>query len=198
MSANTLAGIALIAFIGITLYFNALGQPASTIKDRVVVHEVEPPNLHFYKTDKDGVGKLIIKDRKTGTILGDFAMDERSVMYTPKDYKGDLEASFLSDYYMIDPGLDLGCFGGIAYTKSDDPFQVGIRVSPVRLLYGTLAPDVLLTKSYIGLGASVYGPKRYLPYGWMRHIGLGAYYCTPLDKELDPALLLGLTMSTKF
>jgi hypothetical protein len=200
MSKNTIAGIALAAVVGSTLYFNLAGQPASTIKDRETVKEVLPPNMHFYKSDKDGVGKLIIKDKETGSILADFSMDTRGILYQPKDYKGNLEASFLSDYYLLDwTELDFGAIAAMAYGAKTHTLQPGLRVSPVRLLYGTMAADVVLTQDFLGVGASFYMPAKYAPSQALRHLGIGAWYCTNINSNNDnPALLLGLTFSTKF
>jgi hypothetical protein len=198
MNKNTIAGLALAAVVISTVFFNNLGQPAGTIEGKDPIKE-DPPSLHFYKTSKDAVGTLTIKDKNTNNVLGKYVMDGRSVLYD-SDLNQDVIASFKSDYYMVDwTELDYGAIAAVAYGANTHTIQPGLRVSPVRLLYGTMAADAVLTQDFLGIGASFYMPAKYAPTPALRHLGVGAWYCTTLNSDNDnPALLLGLTFSTKF
>lgn len=81
-------------------------------------------------------------------------------------------------YGLFEPGLDIGGFTGYArWSNGSSPsrssFQAGLRISPLRLAYGTVScPDILISSQALGYGISAYAPA-----GWVgdtfSHIGLG-------------------------
>jgi hypothetical protein len=79
-------------------------------------------------------------------------------------------------YGLANPVFDVGSFAGFAkWHDRDSPraFQTGLRLSPLRLLYGTVSlPDALISNEAIGLGASVYPPPAWAGDTWS-HIGAG-------------------------
>lgn len=81
-------------------------------------------------------------------------------------------------YGLFEPGLDIGGFAGYARwsngaTPSRSAFQTGLRVSPLRSLYGTVSfPDFLFTSQAIGYGISLYSPAAWAG-DTLSHIGLG-------------------------
>jgi hypothetical protein len=78
------------------------------------------------------------------------------------------------DRNLWEPTVDAGCFAGYWNLDATDThkFQPGVRFSPMRVLYGTLAPDALVTSQGIGYGVSFYLPSEYFGYQFWDHIGL--------------------------
>lgn len=78
------------------------------------------------------------------------------------------------------PLLDVGPFAGfdsharkgVNGREADDRLQLGLAVSPVTLLYGTTAPELLLSRYDAGLGVSFYAPADLVGSGFS-HIGIG-------------------------
>ncbi len=108
--------------------------------------------------------------------------------------------SFTPDYYLVDPTLDLGAFA--AYRPSGrhttsgptEAFETGIRYSPVRLLYGTVAPDALLTRDAAGVGLSFYPPEQYVGPKW-HHLGLEVGWVASLSGRSSDGWLAGFSFT---
>ena len=83
--------------------------------------------------------------------------------------------------YTIDYGTDLGSWLGFRSSRatatqaSDTGLDCGLRLSPVRLVWGVLAPDILWSPNQVGIGASVYAPAQTVAPFW-QHVGLGLGY----------------------
>lgn len=100
-------------------------------------------------------------------------------------------ATVTTDYYFIDPGLDLGavCAARARYSG------LAVRASPVRLVYGCLAPDVVAGEHWAGVGVSAYAPAAWV--GEFGHaLGVGAWYTYPYDSS-GPGFALGLSLSIR-
>lgn len=85
----------------------------------------------------------------------------------------------------IDFNIDLGAWAGfrssgVAGRSGEAGFDIGLRLSPVRLGWGMLAPDFLLSPHQAGIGASLYAPTRTVSPFW-QHIGIGLGYCVDFD-----------------
>lgn len=155
------------------------------------------PRLHLYKGPEDANQSIDVLDAE-GHRAGRLVFDDGR-LYVPKD--GSLRAVVTSDLYLIDPGWDLGTFGGYRDDSSItvDRLAVGLRVSPCRLLYGTTAPDLVLAKDWAGAGASFYLPSQ-LVGATASHIGVGAWYGVPFSDGADSggaAWCYGLSFSTR-
>lgn len=178
-----------------------LGPKASTLKNKVPVDEGFP-RFHLFKGVDDGDGTLEVSGDLNGRT-GSFAMD-RGMLYgvKPSDpgYIDSLHLKFTPDYYLVAPGLDLGTWGGYREAgkgTSTDTFQVGLRVSPARLLFDTVAPDLVISRDTVGAGLSAYPPERWSTL--LHHVGLGAWYTVPLDGSRDSGpsgWCYGLSFST--
>jgi hypothetical protein len=85
--------------------------------------------------------------------------------------------------------LDIGTVAGFAGLSSLSRFQVGIRYSPCRLFFGTVAPDALITRDAVGLGVSVYLPPSAYPE--LSHFGLEVGRLVPTHASTKPANFIG-------
>lgn len=109
-----------------------------------------------------------------------------------------LHLSVTPDYYAYDRVNDFGTFAGYrpsARQTDDDTFEVGIRYSPIRLLYGTIAPDALLSRDSAGVGLSFYPPEQYVG-TFFHHLGLEFGYMASLSGNSGPGYVVGLSFST--
>ena len=170
ISEKVIGGAILVA-VAATLWFNM--TPAATLNGKDII----PPKTQFHM--------LRTGDQVDGTVKvthvpsGDsFTTDVSSGQFYQDPEQGESgkwNTKILRDRYMIDPGLDIGTFAG-AYmggsTEGHDAMAVGIRYSPVRLLYGTLAPDLLATSDAAGVGLSLFPPPDYFGHAW-NHVGIG-------------------------
>lgn len=84
--------------------------------------------------------------------------------------------------YPIDWHTDLGLWVGfrVRETTTDNPkgdvgLDAGLRISPVRLAWGTIAPDVLISPRQIGVGCSVYPLAQSVP-PFYQKFGVGLAY----------------------
>jgi hypothetical protein len=102
------------------------------------------------------------------------------------------------DLYIIDPGIDLGTYGGVVtggLRDDEDRMHVGLRFSPVRLLFGTTAPDLLVGPTEAGVGLSIYPPKGRFGDFWS-HLGVGVGRTWTYDHG-DQDNLVYLSFSTR-
>lgn len=89
--------------------------------------------------------------------------------------------------------LDLGTVAGFAGLSRLDRFQVGLRWSPCRLFFGTIAPDALVTRDAVGLGVSAYLPPSTYPE--LSHFGLEVGRLVPTHASTKPANFIGTAFS---
>jgi hypothetical protein len=164
-------------------------QPASNIEGKVAI-PYESTRFGFIKTDRDGEGTLTIKS-KDGLTLGEYVLDDSGVLCeSPEQAKsGNIKATFKPDLYAYRSWFDIGGFASV-----DTKLRLGIRFSPCRLAWDTIAPDLVATESSVGLGVSIYPPTREV--GWWHHIGLGVWYLHDLANHSD-GISLGLSSSIR-
>jgi hypothetical protein len=84
--------------------------------------------------------------------------------------------------YPIDFETDLGAWAGfrvstetIDRSKSETGFDIGLRYSPTRLMYGVISPDLLISPRQAGIGVSVYLPAQTVSYPFNK-LGIGIGY----------------------
>jgi hypothetical protein len=125
-------------------------------------------------------------------------------VYQSADQRADaLKAGLKFEYncarYLYDSGFDGGAFATYWVADRDDhgKFQVGARVSPCRFLYGTIAPDGLVSKDGIGYGASVYFPSEYFRYEFLDHVGIEVGRLHPFDGS-GSGNLIGISFASRF
>jgi hypothetical protein len=99
--------------------------------------------------------------------------------------------------YPIDYDADLGAWAGarVGGTDGESGLDIGLRFSPVRFLYGSLAPDLLVSPKQAGLGVSLYPPAQTVGYKW-QHFGLGLGYVA--DYDGGHGWIPYLALSTRF
>jgi hypothetical protein len=89
--------------------------------------------------------------------------------------------------YPIDFDTDIGAWAGfrVASPEGNKPegetgFDIGLRYSPVRLGYGVISPDLLVSPRQAGIGVSVYAPAQSVSYPYNK-IGIGLGYLADYD-----------------
>jgi hypothetical protein len=104
--------------------------------------------------------------------------------------------------YPIDYDTDLGAWAGfrVASTDGNKPegetgLDIGLRYSPIRLGYGVVSPDILISPRQAGLGISVYPPAQTVRYPFNK-LGLGLGYLADYDGGTGWSPYLSL--STRF
>jgi hypothetical protein len=185
--------------IGVVILVVALQSPPSSINGLKAIKE-ETSHFHVLRGKGDADGTVTIKGTVSGE-RGSFVLDEGQIFENPKDLNKDYTLSFTPDNYFIDPHLDIGTWAGYRSSHSPDvpSFETGIRYSPVRIGFGTVAPDLVFNDKLVGAGISVYPPTRVVGNFW-RHIGLGAWYTVPThsDSDVGPGWCYGLSFSTRY
>lgn len=197
---SELQGIAIIGAIAITVAL-ITAKPA-TLENKDAVAETFP-KFHLIRGESDGEGTLEFSGSLNGRT-GRLVLDH-GVLYEPKEGSPEripsLKIKFTPEYYLIDPGVDLGAWGGYfapGRGSSLETFQAGFRVSPVRLGFGILSADAVISRDLLGAGFSCYPPER-----WTKdfhHVGIGAWYAYPMvgtSSGASPGWVFGLSFSTK-
>ncbi len=192
-------GIA-VCVIGLVWLVIHAERPAPSIKNKVPAASLRP-GVHLWQGpgDADETIQVKIVDPDTGVVTTGELLQRQGRVYTDRD--GRITAGVRTEFYFLKPGLDIGAFGGYrpaARGTESDTFDVGLRYSPVRTFFGTLAPDIAISKDWIGAGASIYPPKRLVGPDWS-HVGLGAWYGYPTrsDSHSGPGWTVGLSFSIK-
>jgi hypothetical protein len=176
-----------IGFVLWTLY-SANVQPPSSVQGKEPI-PYEPTRMGEWKRTTDGEGVLTISNR-AGDPVAEYVLGFDGVLHQDPQQRTDglYQASFRPDDYVGRWVTDVG-----AWAAYDTEVRLGIRYSPVRLFYGLAAPDIVVSESAIGLGISLYPPKRSV--GYWHHFGAGVWFTHDLDRG-DNAISLGLSTST--
>lgn len=164
--------------VGATFFFAS--APARTVAGNVPIPTKTNFQLIKYAGDADGT--VHFKATKPIPVGTEFDLDilDNQLSERPEDRSARENLGFnakltrnrgLLEVY--DFPFDLGTWAGYAPDiNSDSTFQVGLRVSPCRFLYGTTAPDFLVSPDHVGVGVSLYPPPDLLGHTWS-HWGLG-------------------------
>ena len=160
--------------------------------------KVTLPVPHLWKGKDDGDATIQIFNRQ-GQPLGTLLRDGKR-LYDHKD--GSLYAVETPHVNFVDyTKHDFGTFAAYqtgARGTGDDTFGTGIRYSPLRLAFGIVAPDAVITKDRGGIGFSLYAPDS-LVGETASHIGLGAWYTVPFGGRdaAAPGWCLGISFSIR-
>ena len=147
--------LALLAFVAFTLLQSKQVPPLPDGSKPVPTET----NYHATPTTPRVDGEIVVKD-PAGAELGRWYLDAGRVYAPPNSGRPGVNLELIRHQYLYDPGFDIGTFAG--YGGGDLPhFQVGVRLSPVRLAWGVLAPDVAFTSTAAGVGLSAYPPAAY-------------------------------------
>ncbi len=189
-------GAVLLIVVGMTVWLTS--APTGTLNGKTTVKTVVKPHLIRHGDESDGT--LVVTHKPSGDR---FTVDlsDRLLYQDPEQANGDIWGSRLQrDRYLLDPGLDLGCFAGIPISQGRDDaegsLRVGVRVSPARLLYGTVSPDALITQDAYGLGITAFPPPDRFGSEW-NHVGLGVGRLWSMDGG-DAETLIYVGFSTRF
>ena len=185
---NKVVGYVVVAFVLWTLFSSSVKPPSSIAGKQPI--DYATTDFGGWKAATDGDGTLTIRNR-TGDVLGEYVLGSSGVLHeSPEQAKsGLIVASYKPDLYLGRWWLDAGAFASV-----DDHLRLGIRVSPARLLWGVVAPDVVASESALGVGISLYTPSRSV--GTWSHLGVGVWYLHDLDRDSNN-LSLGLSTSLR-
>lgn len=192
---SELIGLALLAGLLLVIFGHTHPVPK---KGDFNVGKTTLPVLHGWKGKDDGDATIEVRNRE-GQLLGTLLRDGHR-LYDPKD--GSLTTTTTPHLPFFDATrYDLGTFAAYApgaRGTGDDSFVTGIRVSPFRLAFSCVAPDVVVTKDRAGLGFSLYAPEALVGEDAV-HIGLGAWYTAPFGGRdaAGPGWCAGLTFSIR-
>ncbi len=179
MNPERIAAILAIGVVAITLTF-------VTSAPRTVAGNVSVPtssSFHLVGDNDQAAATLHLVFDKTvpaGTVLDmDVRDDVVSERPEQKDAraKAGITASVTRNRDLLNPNKDFpfgdfGTFAAYDPTGSDDHLTVGLRLSPLRILYGTTAADFLVAPHRLGLGLSFYAPPDLFGHVFS-HWGLG-------------------------
>lgn len=201
MDFSKIIGVVLLGVVAWTV-FSSMTQPVPTIAGKDPVH-YDPVAFHWkWKGAQDGDQTLSLDSRSTGDRLGTYVGGGGVWHEEPEQASGGaLKASIRDDLYLGRWGFDAGPvlaiadFGEARDGANIDNVQLGVRISPARILFDTVALDAVATNDAVGAGISVYAPERAVGPFWSS-IGVGAWYVVPWDSRRgDPSPALGLTAS---
>lgn len=189
-----LAPFLLLALLGFTLWGNTQQPPRQADMELVETKAT----LQWQGRDDDGKAKpdafYTFTSRKSGERLGLGLYDGRELWIRNEDAElWEYEARRYT--FLWDQTWDFGAWVG-ARPGFDPGYDLGVRISPVRTLYGVLSPDLLIGSRSAGLGASVYVPPGWIPRSWDR-FGLGIGYLFDYSGDYD-GWSPYLSLSTRF
>lgn len=195
---NKLAFFLLAGVIALTLWFNT---PAPALPDGSTA---APTSSHFHllRTGTEVDAVLRLRD-PAGAAVGTWYLDRGGVFQPPELTGGNalvgpkLTLDVERHWYFLDPGFDVGTWSAYNPHATGDVsgFQAGLRLSPLRLAYGTVAADAIISAEGAGAGLSVYPPSLRLG-SWWRHWGLGTWYFAPFDGS-SAGWVVGLSFTTR-
>jgi len=190
-----------VAVIGVTFFFAA--APARTIAGNIAIPTTTKFVAIKHAGAADGTVQLkATKDIPAGTVFDidilDNQLSEKPEGRAARDALGfsikERRIRAVVETYHF-PG-DIGTWAGYAGDAGKgDTFQVGFRFSPVRLLWGTTAPDALVSKDHVGVGLSFYPPPDLVGNMWS-HWGIGYGHLWPTHSD-NSSNVLYLSFSTQ-
>jgi hypothetical protein len=165
----------LLGLLGFTLWGNT--QPAPSEDGMTVVKQ--KARLQWDSQTSGGMDKADVytefTSNKSGERLGVGLFDGgRELRIRDEDVGNWTYESARYTFLWDTSTLDIGAWVA-ARPDADPPADIGIRLSPVRTLYGLLSPDLLVGSRSAGVGASIYVPPGWIPRSWDR-FGLGLGY----------------------
>lgn len=193
-SSKFLGAAVLIGVLVVSLIFN---QPPPNIAGQESIPRTMP-SFNLKREAGSGHGKIVIKDTETGATLAQYGLDRNGRLHqSPEQASGRYRAEQTPFYFLADPALDLGTWGGFWSTNGEQhrSWQAGLRVSPVRLLYDTLSPEAVVSADAIGVGVTAYPPESFGDV-W-KHFGVGVWYLAPFDGVGGGGWAAGVAFSAR-
>jgi hypothetical protein len=175
--------IGFFVLAGVVLLLVTHGRPAPKI-DKAAPAELGIPRFHVWRGESDADRSLDIKDAKGGPRAR--ILERDGMFYDPDG--SPIRTIVTPDLYFGKFHYDLGAFAGFRPASRGypdlNPLTAGLRFSPCRLGYDTIAPDLVITNDWAGAGASFYLPEHLAGPDW-KHFGLGAWYGYPFRGRSD-------------
>lgn len=144
----------------------------------------------LYRDDNAKDEQISLSDRE-GVHLGDLFLRDGRVL-EPSEKPNSFATEWTSYRYLLDLSPDVGTWAGVYRGSRVSRLQYGLRLSPGRLLYRVVSPDLVVGEESAGLGFSLYTPA--LGPFWS-HTGIGAWYVYPYDRDAKPDVVVGLTLA---
>jgi hypothetical protein len=195
----------LLIIVTSSMYFAS--APQAVIEDD---NRVETTNALAAVAKKNGAaGTIHVKTTNTvaaGTefdlnVYGNIVSEPRE--QTDPRTKAGIEITYTRNRSLIEPSYnfpfdDLGTFATVIPSEQVDDLVVGLRISPARLVYGSIAPDILLAQHYMGLGISCYAPPDIMGRSFSHWgLGLGRFWGVGDTAGNADAWAVYLSFSTK-
>lgn len=192
MDLKELIGGTVLAYLLISTFWAKTAAPP-TLGDSTAVPTTNDLQLIAPKDHGDG----LLQIRSPGGAAS--LTVSRGWVYADADQRAAAKSAGYTFAYtryrfLWDADLDAGAFGGM--WSGTPSFQSGLRLSPVRLLWGTLALDALVTHEASGAGISIYAPAGTLPWAWADHVGLEVGQLWPFAGGAS-SRVLGLSFSIR-
>lgn len=170
-------------------------QPAPTITGKDAVH-YEPTEYHLWRAPEDADGVFSLYDRATGRLAAEYPVADGVLHEAPKQRDAfPFAATYAPSAYLGRWRFDAGGWAAATVAGSAGVhLETGVRVSPCRLAYGSIAPDLVLSDRAAGVGVSLFPPVRWVGEPW-NHVGVGAWYLAPLGGSGRPGGALGLSLA---
>jgi hypothetical protein len=169
---KTLPFLALVVILALAV--SRVGKPLPEKKDQVPLPVNHRTFTGMEVNDDTSSADIQITDLSNGNTAS-LSLYEDGV-YEPKKQSAGSPFKFEYTVHLkpIKIGLDPGWWGGFQSFQGEDrnSFDMGFRLSPARLLYGVVAPDLLLGTQSAGIGASFYLPTT-IGTGIWKKIGIG-------------------------
>lgn len=187
----------LIGVFAMTVWLTS--DPVETVRGKEpVATDIKP---HLIRKEQEVDGTLVVTHKPSGDRFVADVLD-RQLFQSPEQRDSTVwDAKLDRESYLIDPGIDVGAFIGPSFGSEgrDDgevPVEMGLRLSPVRLLYGTVSPDLLVTTDGYGAGVTVFPPPDRFGRIW-NNLGLGVGRLWDYDGDGDSTVVF-LGTSTRF
>lgn len=198
MDIGKLIGYGLLGLIAWTILSTSCA-PVPTLAGKEPVKTKASQLNWTWKGPADANGTMVTRNRSTGEPLGEYAVGADGVWHQTDEQRdhGPEEAEFTPSLYLGEWTFDVGPFLGVPFNATlDRDVQLGVRVSPARVAFGTIAPDFVASEEAFGLGISAFPPERAVGRSLSR-FGAGAWYMVPWDGG-RPGLVLGLSASNHY
>jgi hypothetical protein len=184
---NKVIGVGILLIAGWIIYSNSPLDPPKEIGEQTIITPNVPVELIEKPSVKGEKGNVKIKHIASGDTLEFDVFDSYLLLPTgtkslptkldPNTGKSEpiWEVVPSRPVSFVSLGNDFGMYAGFLTSKSGNQtrtWDVGIKYSPVRFLFNSVALDMLASDQSLGIGLSFYpAPERY-GYFW-KHVGVG-------------------------
>jgi hypothetical protein len=185
---DKLAAILVLAGLAFVLWLNP-PKRATKLNSKPIETKHD---YHLYRPIEDAVDREIrVSDGQHSARVFDVDGELRADVSNP-DY---FNITIREHEHFASFRTDLGMWGaGSLADETEQRFQYGLRYSPLRLFFDTVAADVVVSDESIGVGASAYPTPDSWGHPW-HHAGIGAWYLVPFDDAAEPDFAIGLSFS---